>query len=32
MDEMSIKLGIDPIEFRRINDTDPEPSIPGGAY
>ena len=31
MDEMAIKLGIDPIEFRRINDTDQSP-VDGKPY
>ena len=31
MDEMAIKLGIDPVEFRRINDTDQSP-VDGKPY
>ena len=31
MDEMAIKLGIDPVEFRRINDTDKSP-VDGKPY
>jgi xanthine dehydrogenase YagR molybdenum-binding subunit len=31
MDEMAIQLGIDPVEFRRINDTMTDP-IKGGSY